>query len=179
MSSAITSLKGSDQYKSDDMYKKNVDKLEQDMQVSEIHLDEVATRIKNIGSDAQMLFNDPTKAVNFGLDFKKKAQSVGSLTLPTEVPKGNVVDLGNSLKALGLNVSEHPDFGGVTAGVHKGSGHAEGRALDINIPKSGVEANNAAHSSYFDNLAEQLKSAGYKVLWKTAGHFNHIHVEIP
>ena len=33
------------------------------------------------------------------------------------------------------------------------------------------------HSSEPDALAATMRAAGYRVLWKVAGHFNHLHVE--
>jgi hypothetical protein len=35
------------------------------------------------------------------------------------------------------------------------------------------------HSSDPDALAEMMRRAGYRVLWRVAGHFNHLHVEVP
>jgi len=34
------------------------------------------------------------------------------------------------------------------------------------------------HSSEPDALAATMRAAGYRVLWKVAGHFNHLHVEV-
>ena len=35
------------------------------------------------------------------------------------------------------------------------------------------------HSSEPDALAATMRRAGYRVLWRVAGHFNHLHVEVP
>ena len=49
--------------------------------------------------------------------------------------------------------------------VHsRGSAHYDGKALDF-------------QSSDMDALSETFRSAGYRVLWKVAGHFGHVHVE--
>jgi hypothetical protein len=49
--------------------------------------------------------------------------------------------------------------------VHsRGSAHYDGRALDF-------------QSSDMDALAETFRRAGYRVLWKVAGHHGHVHVE--
>jgi hypothetical protein len=34
------------------------------------------------------------------------------------------------------------------------------------------------HSSAPDALAATMRAAGYRVLWRVAGHFNHLHVEV-
>ena len=44
------------------------------------------------------------------------------------------------------------------------SAHYLGLALDF-------------HSSDPDGLAQMLRSAGYRVLWKVPGHYAHVHVE--
>lgn len=54
-------------------------------------------------------------------------------------------------------------------GVHKGAGHWENRAFDIPVP------NLAAG----DKVAKFWRDRGYKVLWRTEGHYNHVHVEVP
>lgn len=46
----------------------------------------------------------------------------------------------------------------------RGSAHYDGEALDF-------------HSSNPDGLAALFRDAGYRVLWKVAGHFAHVHVE--
>lgn len=46
----------------------------------------------------------------------------------------------------------------------RGSAHYDGEALDF-------------HSSDPDGLADLFRSTGYRVLWKVAGHYAHVHVE--
>jgi D-alanyl-D-alanine dipeptidase len=49
--------------------------------------------------------------------------------------------------------------------VHsRASAHYEGLAVDL-------------HSSAPDALAEAMRLAGFTVLWRVPGHFNHLHVE--
>lgn len=49
--------------------------------------------------------------------------------------------------------------------VHRtGSAHYRGRALDF-------------HSSDPDGLADALRRAGYRVLWRVPGHYGHVHAE--
>lgn len=69
---------------------------------------------------------------------------------------------------------------GVTrVGKHsKNSAHYSGRAFDVNIGTGNVEANNPAMSKRMDDLAAYYRSQGFKVLWKVAGHFDHMHVQM-
>jgi len=94
------------------------------------------------------------------------------------MPSQDIVSLGKMLQAQGLRVSENPAFGGV-APVHKGRGHYEGRAIDVNIGTGNKEANDPVMSARFDMLADQLRRSGYTVIWKAAGHYDHMHVETP
>jgi hypothetical protein len=49
--------------------------------------------------------------------------------------------------------------------VHsRGSAHYNGYAVDL-------------HASDNDALARVMRDAGYRVLWKVRGHYNHVHVE--
>ena len=87
----------------------------------------------------------------------------------------SLVALGYDLQHRGFRVSEHPSFGGVHH-VHHGWAHYAGRAIDINVGRGVVEAH-SGHASRFDQLAAELRSEGYTVLWRVAGHYNHMHVQ--
>ena len=54
--------------------------------------------------------------------------------------------------------------------VHRGEGHWENRAFDIPVPNSSAEG---------DAVAEYWRSRGYTVIWRTHGHYDHVHVEVP
>ena len=54
--------------------------------------------------------------------------------------------------------------------VHSGAGHWENRAFDIPVPESSKEG---------DIVAEFWRKKGYKVIWRSSGHYNHVHVEVP
>lgn len=88
----------------------------------------------------------------------------------------SIVAYGRMLQHAGFRVSEHPAFGGVHH-VHHGWAHYAGRAIDINIGTGNKEASNGSMSSRFDALAARARAAGYTVLWKVAGHFDHIHIQ--
>ena len=87
----------------------------------------------------------------------------------------SLVALGYDLQHRGFRVSEHPSFGGVHR-VHHGWAHYAGRAIDINVGRGVVEAR-SGYAHRFDQLASELRSEGYTVLWRVAGHYNHMHVQ--
>ena len=66
----------------------------------------------------------------------------------------------NSLGSLGNDPTVDP--------VHSpGSAHYENRAIDIPINNMDLG----------DKVANWWRGKGYKVLWRVAGHFNHVHVQ--
>lgn len=91
---------------------------------------------------------------------------------------GSIVSLGRELQAQGLRVSEHPAFGGVHP-VHHGTGHYQGRAIDVNVGTGVNEASNPGAGAKFDALAAGLRARGYRVIWRAPGHYDHMHVETP
>jgi hypothetical protein len=94
------------------------------------------------------------------------------------VPAGDIVGMGKWLEGQGIRISEHPKFGGV-GGMHTGTSHQEGRSIDVNVGTGVVEANDPVWGPKFDEIAAQAKAAGYTVIWRSAGHYNHMHIEIP
>lgn len=87
-----------------------------------------------------------------------------------------IVRLGRYLQTQGINVSENSAFGSV--GEHsRNSRHYSDRAIDLNIV-SGRDADNPQAAARFDALKPQLEAAGYSVLWRTAGHYDHMHVSV-
>jgi hypothetical protein len=109
---------------------------------------------------------------------------------------------GASAKEIAKNAFEYTkkafpelrvDEFGVKTGHKKDSMHYESRAFDVNVPGSGVEANNPAHRAQLDKVAQDLSSKGIEVLWNgwiwKAGekaseirsgnkHYDHLHAEI-
>lgn len=95
------------------------------------------------------------------------------LNLPAGKP--DIVTLGRSLQAAGYRVSEHPAFGGV-GNSHRGRGHYEGRAIDVNVSFG----NPPEEKGRLDQLRAQLgANSGYLIRWRTGGHFDHMHIEVP
>jgi hypothetical protein len=89
---------------------------------------------------------------------------------------GGLVDAAKWWTARGARASEHPAFGGVRGGHMKGSLHYSGNAVDLNYGPSGQ---NPTEMAFFDRLIGVFKSKfpNLGVLWRTAGHFNHMHVD--
>lgn len=87
----------------------------------------------------------------------------------------SIVSYGHMLQNMGYRVSEHPAFGGVHH-VHHGWAHYAGRAIDINVGRGVVEAK-SSYARQFDRLAASARASGYTVLWRVAGHFNHMHIQ--
>jgi hypothetical protein len=71
------------------------------------------------------------------------------------------------LQAWGLRVAENPAFGDGRVGKHApGSYHYSGRAIDVTGP-----------AALLDQAYAKLKATNpAELLWRTAGHFDHLHV---
>lgn len=89
---------------------------------------------------------------------------------------GNIISVGKSLLAMGLEVGENPFFqygrgflpgGGGRVGRHaKNSYHYLGRALDVSGPPA-----------LLDRAYSMLKGTNpSELLWRVPGHFDHLHV---
>ena len=79
-----------------------------------------------------------------------------------------VIAVGRMLQGMGLHVAENPAFGSGRVGVHApGSYHYQGRAIDV----TGSDAQ-------LDAAYAKLKGMGgyAELLWRTAGHYDHLHV---
>jgi hypothetical protein len=91
----------------------------------------------------------------------------GIFNLPTGDGVGKVVSAGKMLQGMGLNVAENPYFGTGKVGGHApGSYHYAGRAIDVTGPPAVLDAAYAKLKT--TNPAE--------LLWRTAGHYDHLHV---
>ena len=78
-----------------------------------------------------------------------------------------VVAVGKMLQAMGLRVAENPAFGDGRVGKHApGSYHYSGRAIDVTGP-----------AALLDQAYARLKATNpAELLWRTAGHYDHLHV---
>jgi hypothetical protein len=84
-----------------------------------------------------------------------------------------IVAVGLELQAAGYRVAEHPAFGGVHP-VHHGAGHYEGRAIDVNC-----DGCPGGEPAALDRAAATLAGRGLLILWRTDGHYDHLHAEVP
>lgn len=80
-----------------------------------------------------------------------------------------LVQLGKKLQGMGLDVGEHPDFGGVHPVHGPQSLHDYGLAIDVN---------GGENDGRFDKLAEQLWKQGFGVQWRAPNHDGHMHVDV-
>ena len=119
-------------------------------------------------ANAESLMSDD-RAEDAPLDIKGNSLGTGSK---------DIVPLGRQLESQGIRVAEHPAFGGVQP-VHKGRGHYEGRAIDINVGRGVNESKDPKARARFDQIADSARSAGFKVIWKAPGHYSHMHIESP
>ena len=88
----------------------------------------------------------------------------------------SLVAYGHQLQSQGFRVSEHPSFGGVHHVHAHHSAHYSGNAIDINVGRGVVEAR-SGYAHRFDQLAADARAAGYTVLWRVPGHYDHIHIQ--
>lgn len=83
---------------------------------------------------------------------------------------GPLVAFGHRLQAMGFKVAENPYFGGVHPVHMKGSDHYSGHAIDVNWYPAGQEM------AKVDAILPLILQAGLGYVWRSAGHFNHLHV---
>lgn len=90
---------------------------------------------------------------------------------PHYMAGGGLIPLGRRLQAMGYHVGEHSAFGGV--GQHApNSRHYVDRALDVN-----ADHWPGGEMAALDKLNKLLLSEGWHTLWRTKGHFDHLHVD--
>jgi hypothetical protein len=79
-------------------------------------------------------------------------------------------------QSQGARISEMAGYGPI--GKHAThSAHYSGNAFDLNMAPGRGEVNDPVISARMDKLAAYYESQGFKVLWKVAGHFDHMHVQ--
>ena len=90
--------------------------------------------------------------------------------------QAKLVEFGRAVQAQGYIVSEHPLFGGVSPVHAPGSRHylKGGGAVDINKGAG----TSIAEQTQLDKLVPLAASYGLRVIWREAGHFNHMHVDV-
>ena len=94
---------------------------------------------------------------------------------PQFYARGGLVELGRRFQSMGATVSRHSAFDGrtPTSGHGRTSLHYDDRAIDVNT-RPGTSA---LEQRELDPMAALAKSLGFRVIWRSAGHWNHLHVD--
>ena len=89
-----------------------------------------------------------------------------------EIPKNDIVALGNYLASQGADKSkmEHMSLSGRVGEHSQNSRHYRGMAIDVNFPTN--------EAATLDKLKPQLEAAGYNVIWRQKDHYDHMHVSV-
>lgn len=122
---------------------------------------------------AQMALSAPKSLLNSAIETVKGFLGFGG---GSGGGASGLMGFAHELQSMGVRISEHPLFGGVTPGGHMvGSKHYSGRAFDANYGAG----TSAREQAFFDNVIAQgmAKKFGVKTLWRVPGHFNHLHAE--
>jgi hypothetical protein len=91
----------------------------------------------------------------------------------------DVVTLGRFLQEQGFAVGENNAFGGVAPVHTDGSYHYQcgGRgALDVNFGPPGNLVK--PETDAVDPVIAPLRELGFRTIWRAAGHYNHLHVDV-
>lgn len=106
--------------------------------------------------------------------YRGLADVMASNSRPHHMASGGIIGLGKQLQGEGYQVGEHPAFGGVQGRHAKNSYHYRGQAIDVNADGRGQGYENQR----LDALASRLRGMPgvAELLWRTAGHFDHLHV---
>ena len=91
----------------------------------------------------------------------------------------DMVALGKFLQEHGFNVAENNAFGGVAPVHSDGSYHYQcgGRgAIDVNF--GGPGDLDPLEVRAVDPVIAPLRELGFRTIWRAAGHFNHLHVDV-
>jgi hypothetical protein len=91
----------------------------------------------------------------------------------------DLITLGKFLQSKNFSISENAAFGGITArhepgGYHYKCGNAG--ALDVNF--GGPGDLDPQEVAAVDPMIQPLRELGYRTIWRAAGHYNHLHVDI-
>jgi hypothetical protein len=105
------------------------------------------------------------------------AAAAGGHASPFAAARGKspdaIVALGRDLQRRGYQVGEHPAFGGVQGRHAPGGWHYKDGALDVN-----ADGRPGGEPAWLDRLNAELVRRGWHTLWRVAGHFDHLHVDI-
>src|SRR3954471_13811553 len=90
--------------------------------------------------------------------------------------RNDLVPLGKLLRSHGFAVGENADLGDNPApGVHSATGYHyrchNSAAIDLNHDQGD-------EGGTLDALVEPLHRLGFRTLWRTTGHFDHMHIDV-
>ena len=91
----------------------------------------------------------------------------------------DLITLGKLLQSKNFSVSENAYFGGITAQHEPGGYHYKcnnAGALDVNF--GGPGDLDPQEVAAVDPMIEPLRKLGFRTIWRAAGHYNHLHVDI-
>jgi hypothetical protein len=91
----------------------------------------------------------------------------------------DLITLGKFLQSKSFSVSENAYFGGITAQHEPGGWHYkchDAGALDVNF--GGPGDLDPQEVAAVDPMIAPLRELGFRTIWRAAGHFNHLHVDI-
>ena len=136
--------------------------------------------MKTIGAPADTI-GDPTNPDTPTGD--PLAPLVGT---PPPAGAANMGQLRQWLLSNGAVPDENPNFpdpDGYSPDAHSGREHREGRAFDVNFSAPGTnqgrgvhEATNPVYGPKMDAIAAALRQANWNVVWRSGGHYDHLHV---
>jgi hypothetical protein len=119
----------------------------------------------------------PVAAVqHYGTDFM---EAIRTRSLPKEaIPgfaEGGLVGFGRRLQGMGATVSRHSAFDGrtPTSGHGASSLHYTDNAIDVNT-RPGTST---LEQSELAPMAALARSSGFRTIFMSAGHYNHLHVD--
>lgn len=131
-----------------------------------------STKLDSLSPEQQQkVLNSMEKIEGF-----KAGTVITTLERKTAEGKDAIVDLGKKLQGLGLRISEHPAFGGVTAAHSSRGGHYDGTAIDVNVGRGVNEATDPRYKKSFYEMADNLRKEGYVVIFGEGDHKDHMHI---
>ncbi len=91
----------------------------------------------------------------------------------------DLIKLGKLMQSKGFLVGENNAFGGIQGDHADGGFHYQcggAGALDVNF--GGPGDLNPQEVAAVDPIIDDLRELGFRTIWRAAGHFNHLHVDI-
>ena len=98
-------------------------------------------------------------------------------TCGTSASSNDLVKLTALLRSHGFHVAENADIGSPPGPkAHSQTGYhyrcRNSAALDVNWPNPNTE------TGVIDGIVRQVQELGFRTIWRAAGHFDHIHIDV-